>query len=571
MALLGTAFFRTQVLRTTQYAVQSEANRLREVPIPAPRAIIYDRNGEIIAENLPGYTVSLMSPTRDSLVSALNALEQVIPIDPTHRSLVLRRFERAPHRPAVIYNDASLEVVSTLEERRTEYPGLIIQSSPKRYYPDGEAVASIIGYISEISERELATPQFAEQYKAGQLIGKGGLERQYEARLRGKEGLRFVEVDARGRVVKESGVRDDIPPESPPALRSTLDLDLQRFIHERYADSLLGAVVALDPATGGVLALYSGPTFDANRFTGGVPASYYDQLNTDPRRPMYNKAVQGRYPPASTWKLATAIVGMERGAADIGTRMPQPCRGGYQFGRRFFKCWKKDGHGDVTLAEAIAKSCDTYFYQLGLKVGLTELVAGGVRMGFGKRSGIDLPYETESLFPSVNVSEYMNEKYGPGNWTNAVTLNLSIGQGENAQTVINMAKFYTALATDGSAAPPHLIETDVEREKLFNITPQQLESLRAALADVVSGRGTAGSAAIQGLTIAGKTGTAQTPPDPDHAWFVGFAPYDEPKIVVAVFVEFGLHGYTAARIATRVMERYLNTSLVNPSATSDNQ
>lgn len=569
IAGLGLAFFRVQVLRSSQYALQADGNRMREVPLVAPRGIIYDRNGEIIAENLPGYTVSLLSPTADSLASALDALSKIVPIDERHRSLVMRRYERARNQPAVIFNDAPFEIVSALEEHRVQFPELIIQNSPKRYYPDGEAVAAVMGYIGEISELELTLPKF-EGYKPGQLIGKAGLERQYEAQLHGREGSRFVEVDARGRVVRDQGVRPDIMPEAPAALTSTLDLELQRFIHERYKDSLLGAVVAIDPKTGGVLALYSGPTYDINRFTGSVPPSYFNQLNTDPRKPLYNKATQGVYPPASTWKLATAVMAMEMGIADIDTYMERPCTGGYMFGNRFFRCWKHDGHGNVNMRQAIATSCDTYFYQLGLKIGLSNLVAGGIRMGFGSRSGIDYPQETMPNFPKADITRYYNEKYGARNWTNAVTLNLSIGQGENDQTAINMARFYTALATDGTAARPHLIQQDVPRERLFSIRPEQLAALREAMADVVSSRGTAGSAAVQGITIAGKTGTAQNA-GPDHAWFVGFAPYEDPKIVVAVFVEFGLHGYTAARIATKVMEQYLKTTLVNASATTNAQ
>jgi penicillin-binding protein 2 len=568
MAALGLAFFRVQVLRSSQYALQADGNRMREVPLLAPRGIIYDRKGEIIAENLPGYTVSLLSPTADSLASALDALAKIVPIDDSHRNLVMRRYERARNQPAVIFNDAPFEVVSALEEHRVQFPELIIQSSPKRYYPDGEAVASVVGYIGEINELELTLPRFAE-YKAGQLIGKTGLERQYEAQLHGREGRRFVEVDARGRVVREQGVRPDIPPEAPPPLTATLDLELQRFIHETYKDSLLGAVVALDPRTGGVLALYSAPTYDINRFTGSVPPSYFAQLNNDPRRPLYNKATQGAYEPASTWKLATSVIAMEQGIADIQTRMEVPCTGGFQFGNRYFRCWKRDGgHGNLDMAQAIATSCDVYFYQLGLKIGLSNLVAGGLRMGFGKRTGIDYPQETTPSFPAEDVTRYYNDKYGSRNWSRSVILNLSIGQGENSQTVINMARFYAALATDGTAARPHLIEQPVEREELFRIRPEQLQALRAAMADVVSGRGTAGSAAVKGLTVAGKTGTAQNSSGVDHAWFVGFAPYDEPKIVVAVFIEFGLHGYSAARIATRVMEQYLKTSLVNNSAST---
>ncbi len=567
IAGLGLGFFRTQVLRSTEYAQQADGQRLREVPLVAPRGIIYDRNGEIVAENLPGYTVSLLSPTADSLNSALDALAKVIPIDPVHRNLVLRRYERARSRPAVIFNDASFDVVSALEERRVEFPGLIIETSPKRYYPDGEAIAAIIGYTAEIDEKELSLPAF-EDYKAGQYIGKTGLERQYEARLRGQEGRRYVEVDARGRVVREYGVRDAVAPSAPAAMKSTIDLDLQRFIHDTYGDSLLGAVVALEPTTGAVLALYSGPSFDINRFTGGVPASYYNQLRDDPRRPLYSKAIQGAYPPASTWKLATAVMGMEQGITEINTRMEVPCTGAYQFGNRPFRCWKPGGHGSLTLGQAIANSCNVYFYQLGLKIGLENLVKGGLRMGFGQRTGIDLPAETRPTFPTEDVRAYFNSRYGARGWTNAVSLSLSIGQGENTQTVINMARFYTALATDGAAAPPHLIETDVQRNQLFSLRPDQLAALRVSLTDVVSGRGTAGSAAVEGIVVAGKTGTAQNETDRAHAWFAGFAPHDKPQIVVAVFVEFGMSGGVAARIATKVMEHYLKVSVYNASATA---
>ncbi len=567
IATLGLGFFRTQVLRSTEYALQVDGQRLREIPLVAPRGIIYDRNGEIIAENLPGYRVSLLTPSVDSLNSALNALSKVVPIDAAQRNRVMRRYEDARNRPAVIFSDAPFEVVSALEERRIEFPGLLIETSPKRYYPDGQAIASMIGYTAEISRDELLQPLF-EGYKAGQHVGKAGLEREYEARLKGEEGRRFLEVDARGRVVRDHGVRTAIAPSAPPPLRSAIDMDLQRFIYETYGDSLLGSVVALDPQTGGVLAMYSGPTYDINQFTGGVSNSYYDQLLNDPRKPLYSKATQGAYPPASTWKLVTAIIGMEQGLVEINSQMEVPCRGYYTFGNRSFRCWKAEGHGSQTLAGAIANSCNVYFYQLGLKIGLSNLVAGGVRMGFGKRTGIDLPYEMRPDFPTVDVRDYYNKKFGAGNWTNAVVLNLSIGQGENSQTPINMARFYTALATDGAAAPPHLIETEAPREQLFSLRPDQLAALRVALTDVVSGRGTAGSAAVEGIVVAGKTGTAQNNSGRAHAWFAGFAPHDKPQIVVVVFLEFGLSGTNAAKVATKVIEHYLKVSVYNASTTS---
>lgn len=562
--LLGGAFFRAQVLRNQEFVLRSESNRLREVPLPGARGIIYDRQGQVIAENLPGYSVSILSPTTDSLKSALKSLSRVIEIDSAQQALALRRYRAAPTRPAVIFNDASFQVVSVLEERRAEFPGLIIQSAPKRYYPDGAAVAALVGYTGEISEKQLAMPRY-EGYKAGQQVGREGLEMQYEEQLRAREGSRFVEVDAKNRVVRDNGVRAEVQPDAPPPLRTNIDLDLQRYAHEYFGDSLRGAVVALEPQTGGVLAIYSAPSYDINRFIGGVSSSYYRELQEHKYKPLFNRALSGRYPPASTWKLATAVMGMELGLVTMDTHQEQPCTGGYYYGR-VFKCWDKRGHGDISLAQAIAKSCDVYFYQLGLKIGLTRLLAGGVRLGFGDSTGIDMPGEKTSIWPANTT--YFDRRYGPRGWNRSVVLSLSIGQANNAQTPLNMARFYTALATDGYAATPQIVSREPERKKLFEISSEQLKSVQLALADVVS-RGTAAGAQIQGLTIAGKTGTAQVPPEEDYAWFVGYAPADKPKIVLAIIIEEGLHGSTAAKVATKLMERYLKTRLTLTSVTND--
>jgi penicillin-binding protein 2 len=564
--LLVSAFFRTQVRQHEQYALQSEENRLREVPLPAPRGIIYDRNGRVIAENLPGYTVSLLSPTPDSLRASLRRLSGTIQLSNEQIESAVRRFRRAPNRPAVVLSDAPFDVVSVLEEHRTEYPGLIIQSAPKRYYPDGPAVAAFVGYTGEITESELNSPRYGG-YKAGQQIGKGGLERQYEDVLRGREGSRFVEVDARGRVVREAGARQDLRPEAGPPLSTNIDLDLQRFVVSVFGDSLQGGAIALEPRTGGVLALHSAPSYDPNRFIGGIPADYWRELNTDPRRPLYNKVIQGRYPPGSTWKLATAAVAMQHGIAGLDDHMPQPCTGGYHFGSRYFRCWDRRGHGDVNMRQAIAKSCDVYFYQLGLKMGLQRLLAGGISLKFNERSGIDLPNEQPARFPPS--SEYYNKRYGARGWTNAVVLNLSIGQGENDQTVANMARFYTALATDGAIANPEIVRSNPERTPIMRLSDEQMKGLRLAMADVVSARGTAGASVIRGTTLAGKTGTAQNAHDRlrDHAWFVGFAPVEDPKIVVAVFLEFGGHGSDAARVASRIVSHFLKVEPTIPLVT----
>ena len=248
----------------------------------------------------------------------------------------------------MIIPDASFDVVSVLEEHRIDFPSLIIQSAPKRYYPDSGAVAAFVGYTGEINETELASPQY-QGYKAGQQIGKQGLEKQYEAELRGREGSRFVEVDARNSVLREVTDRQLDPVGAPP-LYTNIDLDLQRFVAKLFADSLQGGVVAMVPQTGEVLALYSAPSFDPNRFIGGVSAEYYDSLRNDPRKPLYNKALQGTYPPGSTWKLATAVIALENNAVTFNEHMQQPCTGGYYFGNRYWRCWDKNGHGSLNLS-----------------------------------------------------------------------------------------------------------------------------------------------------------------------------------------------------------------------------
>src|SRR5829696_3964819 len=269
--LLLSAFFRAQVLQTESYAKQSQENRLREIPLPAPRGIIYDRKGQIIAENLPAYSVSITAPSLDSLRSSLKLLQPTLQLTDYDINAAVRRYKRAPTRPTVILPDASIDVISVLEEHRIDFPRLIIQSVPKRFYPDGPVVASFVGYTGEITEGELNLPQYAG-YKPGQVIGKGGLEKQYEPVLRGQEGARFDEVDARGRPVRGAGFRPDKTPIGAPALKTNIDLDLQRFMASVFGDSLQGGAIAMDPKTGAVIALYSNPSYDPNRFTGGIPA-----------------------------------------------------------------------------------------------------------------------------------------------------------------------------------------------------------------------------------------------------------------------------------------------------------
>jgi penicillin-binding protein 2 len=280
---------------------------------------------------------------------------------------------------------------------------------------------------------------------------------------------------------------------------------------------------------------------------------------------MFNRALQGTYAPASTWKLATAVIGLQLGLVTMDSHMPQPCRGAYVYGR-VFKCWDHNGHGDITLAQAIAKSCDVYFYQLGLRINLARLIVGGLSLGFREKTGIDMPGEIRPNWPES--IDYFNKRWGPRGWNPSVVLSLSIGQADNAQTPLNMARFYTALATDGAAAQPQIVARTPVRTQILNLDSTQLKGLQMALSDVLT-RGTGAGAQIQGLTIAGKTGTAQFTGHPDNAWFVGYAPADQPKIVVAVIIEEGLHGSVAAKVATKLMERFLKKHLTLNSITND--
>jgi penicillin-binding protein 2 len=553
-AVLLVAFFRIQVLASSRYRVRSERNRLRSVPIPAPRGVITDRNGVVLAESEPGYSIGLFAPSLDSLRSTLKRIAPLLGLGPADLAAAERAYRTTPYQPVRLRRDAPFELVSALEERRVLIPGLVIQAEPKRHYPFGSVAAHVVGYVAEITESELAAGAIRGA-RPGLLVGRDGLERQYDDILRGRDGERFVEVDALGRSVRESGVAQDLEPEPGKTIRTTLDIELQQFVAETFPRGMRGAVMVMDPATGEVLALYSSPAYDPNWFIGGVDPKLWTALSTAEDFPLVNRATQARYPPASPWKLVLAALAMHRGLVDLDTRMPVPCRGGLQYYNRYFRCWKATGHGDLTLAEAIQYSCDVYFYQLGLKLGLANLLADGGRLGFREPSGIDLPNEIRPLFPASTA--YYDRRYGPRGWTSAVTLNLAIGQGENAQTLASMMAFYAMLANpDGQAPDPHLVVGSPARTRSLGLTPEQLAGLREALVEVVQ-RGTAAASRVADLRIGGKTGTAQNPHGADHGWFIAFAPADAPRVVAGAIVEFAGHGSAVAPMVNRIIARYL--------------
>ncbi|HYL54855.1 MAG TPA: penicillin-binding protein 2 [Gemmatimonadales bacterium] len=556
LATLVIVFFRTQILEHSAFQLQSETNRLRPIPLPAPRGIITDRNGKILAENVTGYTVSLLpAADEDSLRATLHRLAPIVKLDSQAIARVLVRYRRTPYLPIAVLPSATFDVVSALEERRLLFPGLLIQAEPKRYYPDSGLASHLVGYVGELTEAERSQQRVAA-VRLGGLLGKDGLEREYDDSLRGYDGVRFVEVSALGHVVREAPPASRLAPVPGKPLHTTIDLDLQHYIAQIFPAGHRGAVLAMNPNTGEILALYSAPGFDPNAFVGGVDPEYWRRLNESEAHPLFDRTIKGRYPPGSTWKLAVAAMALKRGIVTLHSHMPIPCRGGLQYGNRFFRCWSGAGHGDLSLADAIAQSCDVYFYQLGLKLGLTSLLEDATALGFRSPTRIDLPDEKTGLFPGG--TDYYDRVYGPRRWTSAVTLNLAIGQGENAQTLVNMVRFYQMLASDGRARAPYLVRPAPGPEATLGLTPDQLTGLRQAMISVVE-RGTARGAARFGgsIAIAGKTGTAQNPHGPAHGWFIGFAPADKPEIVVGAIVEFAREGPFVAPLVTRVIGRYL--------------
>ncbi|HEY6209725.1 MAG TPA: penicillin-binding transpeptidase domain-containing protein, partial [Gemmatimonadales bacterium] len=529
---------------------------------------------KVLAENVPGYTVSLLPAGEDSLRAALARLAPIVKLDPAGVERVLVRYRRAPYLPVTVLPNARFDVVAALEERRLVLPGLLIQPEPKRHYPDSGLIAHLVGYVGEVTETERGQRRWAA-VRLGGLVGKDGLEREYDDSLRGADGVRFVEVSALGHVVREAGAASTFLPAPGKALRTTIDLDLQRYVAQIFPAGRRGALLALNPNTGETLALYSAPGFDPNAFVGGVDPDYWRRLSESESHPLMDRTIQASYPPGSTWKLAVAAIALKRGLVTFRSRMPIPCRGGLQYGNRFFRCWSPGGHGELTLTDAIAQSCDVYFYQLGLKVGLTSLLEEAGAWGFRARTGIDLPGEVLPKFPAG--TDYYDRFYGPRRWTSAVTLNLAIGQGENAQTLVNMVRFYQMLASDGRARTPYVVHPLANSSMSLDLNPDQLAGLRQAMINVVE-RGTARGAGRYGstLTIAGKTGTAQNPHGPAHGWFIGFAPADKPEIVVGAIVEFAREGPYVAPLVTRVIARYLgadstvasNLRLVLPTDTA---
>lgn len=568
--------FTMQVLQGPKYRELSEENRIRVEVIAAPRGEIRDRNGTLLADNVPSFTVTLdphdktYADAPALLDTTVARLGTILGVEPMLLRDKVRKDGRQSFLPVRLKRNVDRETVAYVAEHESELPGVDVEFEPLRRYPMGEMASHLLGYVGEISDKELENPERAG-YLSGDLIGKMGVERQYERYLRGVAGKRFVEVNALGRKAALLGERRPVLPKRGAALTLTIDANLQRAAEQAFLPGARGAAVALDPRTGEVLALASRPNYDPNEFSTGISLARWAQLSEGGNFPLFNRAIQAAYPPGSTFKPLVALAGLMTGAIHPGTTFRETCDGAFQFGRRAFRCWNPDGHGTLALRDAMARSCDVYFYQLGIRIGLERLAAFMKTTHVAERSGIDLPQERRGLFPDA---AWYDKHYGAGRWSRGLVLNLSIGQGEIGLTPIKLAQLTALLANGGTLVRPHVIRAVEEdgrpiRTGILGVdttgTPiafpaANIASVRASMEAVVAdGHGTGYAAKVDSVRVAGKTGTAQNPHGNDHALFVCFAPVEKPRIVVAVLVENAGHGSTAAApIAQKVMQAYFH-------------
>jgi len=558
----GTA--RLQLVRHEEYRQLAEQNRVRLEVVRAPRGRIFDRKGRLLADNAPAFSIVYRPPeygeaTIDSLPTLqAELLTKILGLPIPELNAVVKRAVRTGVSTA-FRQDVEPLIVSQVEESRGDLPNVEVVVSPRRQYPLGLAGAHLLGYAGEINDAELEQRK-DKGYRIGDLIGRSGLERSYEEALRGKDGHQYVVVNALGRRV---GTLSDIPPVAPRPgedLKLALDLDVQQALETAMAHVGRGAAVAIDPNTGGILAMVSRPTFDPNEFAHGLSRARWQEFMSDKTYPLLNRAIQSAYPPGSTYKVVTSLAGLEEQAIDPTTHFPVSCVGGYRFGGRWYKCWNHDGHGSLALTSALAQSCDVYYYQLGLRLGVDGLATWAEKIGLGARTGIDLPQERAGLIPTTR---WYDKRKGAGKWTKGVTLNLAIGQGEDLVTPLQMAMIAATVASRGRVARPHVVEhiedpasgearnVSVPPKAALVLPTETWDALSTAMEQVVAG-GTGGAARVPGVRVGGKTGTAQNPAGDDHALFICYAPVEKPTIAIAVVVENGGHGgSTAAPIAQK--------------------
>jgi penicillin-binding protein 2 len=572
--LLLLRLWHLQILSADNYRNMSENNRLRFVPVAASRGAIMDRNGTVLVSNQPSFSLAVVPQEVENKDELLDRLVKLLGMD---RIELSERWEkgkgRAKYYPIILASNITRDQVEIVEENHLRLPGVEIEMKPVREYASGVLAAHLLGYIGEVSEDELSAKGF-EEYNPGDYLGKNGIERSWEKELHGNDGGRQLEVDARGRVLRTIS-------ESYPTVGNsvvlTIDARIQKQAEKAFGDQA-GAAVAMDVNTGEILAFVSNPGFDPALFSGKMPADTWKEYLDDKRHPLENKALTGQYPPGSTFKIITALAGLEDGKIDENTTVN--CNGSYELGTSTFKCWNKHGHGVTNLKKSLRESCDVYFYQLGERLGVDRIAAMAKRFMLGAPMGIGLAHEKGGLIPTA---EWKQKRFGK-RWFHGETVPVAIGQGYVLMTPIQLASMIATVANEGNVYRPYLVKriVDADGKPLKEFKPElmgttgisadKFKLVKQGLFAVVNDPGGTGAAArLYDVHVAGKTGSSQvvklrdskqaTPYQyRDHALFVAFAPYEKPEIAVAVIVEHGEHGGSAAApIAGRILRAWFDS------------
>jgi penicillin-binding protein 2 len=573
-----------QVIKGAEYRRMSENNRIRIRETPADRGMLLDRKGRILAHNRPSFEALLVPEDLKGNPEVLTKVREMLSLGTDEIQQKLKSTKgRTPFKPLKIKTDIDWQELALLESNRVYLPGLLVDVRSTRAYNFGDLASHLIGYIGEIDENELKQPK-SPPYRMGSAIGKYGIEVQWEDDLRGVDGGRQIEVDAMGREIKPL---QSVEPSPGNNLLLTIDLDVQQAAEAAFQDKN-GVCIAMDVKTGRILAMVSKPSFDPALFAGNVSPKDWKSLVENPNHPLQNKGIQGQYPPGSVFKIITAIAGLESKIITPNTQFT--CNGVYPYGNRDFRCFKREGHGTIDLHQAIVQSCDIYFYQLGLKVGADRIAKYANDLGLGKKTGIPLPHERAGIVPSSS----WKRKHLGAPWYSGETLSMAVGQGYVATTPIQLLTLISAVANGGKIHLPQVVEkvANIQGTNLkefppvetgrANISEETLHFIREALRGVVNEpHGTGGAAAIKGVDVSGKTGTAQVvrmaqdfkrgdmnrmPANlRDHAWFVAFAPFEDPQIAVVVLIEHGgFGGAVAAPVAKKVIETYLSLEPQSP-------
>lgn len=571
-ALFLIRLWQLQVLQGGYYRKISTENMLRIIKIPAPRGIIYDRNGIPLVKNSPYFCASLMPEHLDKV--DIRSLAGVLGLNSSDIYAKINKKRLSPFEPIRLKEGLTFNEIAAVEARRSDFPGLIIDIDMSREYLYGDMAAHLIGYLGKLNPSQSKDPEFKD-VPPDAFIGQWGAELLFDRSLRGTPEEKIIEVDALGREIR---LLQEKPPVKGDDLKLSIDINLQKAAEEMFGDRA-GALVALKPDTGEVLGFISKPSFDPNMFARGISYNQWAELNQDKKLPMLNRALQSQYPPGSTFKIVTAIAALNEGVITPETKVT--CSGGINYGNWRFGCWRGKGHGTISLHRAIVESCDVYFYEVGKRVGIDKIAEYARKLGLGSETGLPLVKERAGLIPDTQWKyEKKNQQ-----WYLGETFNSAIGQGYVSVTPIQMAQLISAVANGGSIYAPTIVklETIPPPIRKADIKPQTLELVKSGLYGVVNeGGGTGGASRSSIVIIGGKTGTAQVVsirkssnqlPEKlrDHAWFVAFAPVEKPEVALCVFVEHGGHGGgAAAPVAKQAIEGYFNKRIQNSNIKMQN-